>query len=47
MCFLGNQSAFIPDRHIGDNILIADECVTKVVFEAIKGDMTKAYDRMI
>lgn len=27
----GNQSAFIPDMHVGDNILIAYECMTKVM----------------
>ena len=49
-----NQSAFIKERLISDNILVAHECMhflknkrlSKAFNLALKLDMTKAYDRV-
>ncbi|XP_071933651.1 uncharacterized protein [Coffea arabica] len=53
-CISHSQSAFVPERQILDNVLIAHECIhflkNKRVgrdgFMAIKLDMSKAYDRV-
>ncbi|CAA7062301.1 unnamed protein product [Microthlaspi erraticum] len=49
-----NQSAFVPQRAISDNVLITHETLhylktskaKKQVYMAVKSDMTKAYDRI-
>ncbi|CAA7062156.1 unnamed protein product [Microthlaspi erraticum] len=49
-----NQSAFVPQRAISDNVLITHETLhylktskaKKEVYMAVKSDMTKAYDRI-
>ncbi|CAA7044435.1 unnamed protein product [Microthlaspi erraticum] len=49
-----NQSAFLPQRAISDNVLITHETLhylktskaKKEVYMAVKSDMTKAYDRI-
>ena len=53
-CISKNQSAFIPNRQILDNIIISHECLHflknkrqgKDGYTAIKLDMSKAYDRV-
>ncbi|KAL4289665.1 hypothetical protein GQ457_14G015680 [Hibiscus cannabinus] len=52
-CISSNQAAFIQDRNITDNILIAHELIqtlhtgsTKLLRELIKLDMEKAFDRV-
>lgn len=47
---VGNQNAFIPGRQIDDNVLMARECMEKLMtikrnegWAAIKIDMSNAY----
>ena len=53
-CIAENQSAFVPQRAISDNVLITHEALhylktsaaQKRCFMAVKTDMSKAYDRL-
>lgn len=53
-CISANQSAFVPQRAISDNVLITHETLhylktseaKKKCFMAVKTDMSKAYDRL-
>ncbi|XP_019093251.1 PREDICTED: uncharacterized protein LOC109129453 [Camelina sativa] len=54
LCISENQSAFVPQRAISDNVLITHETLhyfktskaKERVFMAVKTDMSKAYDRL-
>lgn len=54
VCISRNQSAFVPNRQILDNIILSHECMHylknkrqgKEGFMAIKLDMSKTYDRV-